>query len=446
MSTETTSTNLTDLAAELNFKLSVGQIADFAKLPGKEGANRLRAIADWLTRVNVQNHDGVKVTPALSSFLSAGKDVDKAITRLDDLRHKTRHGSFDSTDLLMRELEYNRFFSEANRQRDWPDDPDEQRELFETLPDLDEPHDDPIDMTDEDVRECGRAAYEAVQLLKFLREFKAGTSRPIVVFGNERYGRDWIVQPLEKHLKNDFDIRYWRVQSHSSMRLTVPHWVGRWNRSGFPPEFWSEMNETQPHIIVVDECSPRRTEHYSKFARGVRDMVNWFMVFNDLRANGDGSKYESESTLHAHHFPELRKWHEYAIAKRDMKHYIGPGDTYRIRHWAPELKPEVIMGDMVIPSRPPEIGDDTPTAVLANPAIYRTDGDLPEPLKGTRPYYFNDPEYRVKEKIIPGFGSHGFETRVIGPTTDEYVIAARQEIEKQIGEMLDHIGKNPGTP
>jgi len=129
-----------------------------------------------------------------------------------------------------------------------------------------------------------------------------------------------------------------------------------------------------------------------------------------------------------------------------MKHYIGPGDTYRIRHWAPELKPEVIMGDMVIPSRPPEIGDDTPTAVLANPAIYRTDGDLPEPLKGTRPYYFNDPEYRVKEKIIPGFGSHGFETRVIGPTTDEYVIAARQEIEKQIGEMLDHIGKNPGTP
>ena len=200
------------------------------------------------------------------------------------------------------------------------------------------------------------------------------------------------------------------------------------------------MSETQPHIVVVDECSPRRTEHYSKYARGVRDMVNWFMVFNDLRAEGDGSKYESESTLPSHHFPELRKWHEYIVTKRDMRHYVSPGPTYRLRHWAPELKPEVIMGDMVVPSRATEIGDDTPTAILANPAIYRTDGnDLPEPLKGTRPYYFNDPEYRVREKIVPGFGAHGFETRVVGPTTDEYVIAARQEVERQIAAMLnDH--------
>ena len=170
------------------------------------------------------------------------------------------------------------------------------------------------------------------------------------------------------------------------MRLTVPHWIGRWNRSGFPPEFWEEMSQTQPHIFVVDECSPRRTEQYSKFARGVRDMLNWFMVFNDIRSQGDGSAYESESTLPAHHFPELRKWYEYVITKRDMQHYVGPGATYRIRHWAPELKPEVLMGDMVVPSRPAETGDNAPTVVLANPAIYRTEGDdLPEPLKALAP-------------------------------------------------------------
>ena len=76
--------------------------------------------------------------------------------------------------------------------------------------------------------------------------------------------------------------------------------------------------------------------------------------------------------------------------------------------------------------------------MLANPAIYRTEGDdLPEPLKGTRPYYFNDPEYRVREKIVPGFGAHGFETQIVGPTTDEYVIAARLQIEKEIAAMLD---------
>ena len=86
-------------------------------------------------------------------------------------------------------------------------------------------------------------------------------------------------------------------------------------------------------------------------------MLNWFMVFNDIRAQGDSSAYESESTLPAHHFPELRKWYEYVITKRDMQHYVGPGASYRIRHWAPELKAEVLMGDMVVPSRPAETGD-----------------------------------------------------------------------------------------
>ena len=250
-------------------------------------------------------------------------------------------------------------------------------------------------------------------------------------------GGTGVVQPLERYLKDDFDVRYWRVQSHHSMRLTVPHWEGRWNRSGFPPDFWVELSESQPHVVVVDECSPRRTEHYSKLARGVRDILNWFMVFNDIRAEGDGSVYEAESTLPAHHFPELRKWHEYVVTRREMRHYVRPGPTYRVRHWSPELKPEVLMGDMVVASRPPEMGEDTPTVVLANPAIYRTEGDdLPGPLRGTRPYYFNDPEFRVRERIVPGFGPHGFETRVEGPTTDEYVVAARLQIGRDIARLL----------
>lgn len=435
MTDETVFDRLND---EYRMRLSSEQIAEFQVLGDDKGIARMQAVADWLSRVNVQNHDGVRITPALSALLTQTEGVEGTIRHLDGLREKTRHGQFDADDELMRELEYHRFVSECGRQRDWPDEPDEQRALFDSLTVHQEQRDDPAVLTEEDLRETRRAAYEAVELLKFLQKFKAETTRPVVVFGNERYGRDWVVQPLERYLHDDFDIRYWRVQSHSSMRLTVPHWIGRWNRSGFPPEFWVEMSETQPHIVVVDECSPRRTERYSKYARGVRDLVNWFMVFNDIRAEGDGLMYEAESTLPAHHFPELRKWHEYVVTKRDMRHYVGPGATYRIRHWAPELKPEVLMGDMVVPSRPAETGEDAPTVVLANPAIYRTEGDdLPEPLKGTRPYYFNDPEYRVREKIVPGFGSHGFETRVVGPTTDEYVIAARLQIEKEIAAMLD---------
>ena len=64
-------------------------------------------------------------------------------------------------------------------------------------------------------------------------------SRPVrrgrsSIFGNERYGRDWVVQPLDRYLRDDFDIRYWRVQSHSSMRLTVQHWIGQMEPVGVP--------------------------------------------------------------------------------------------------------------------------------------------------------------------------------------------------------------------
>ena len=42
----------------------------------------------------------------------------------------------------------------------------------------------------------------------------------------------------------------------------------------------------------------------------------------------------------------------------------------------------------------------------------------------------------MRARIVPGFGPHGFETRVEGPTTDEYVVAARLQIEKDIASLL----------
>ncbi len=52
----------------------------------------------------------------------------------------------------------------------------------------------------------------------------------------------------------------------------------------------------------------------------------------------------------------------------------------------------------------------------------------------TRPYYFNDPEKRHKEEIVPGF-----ETRIRGFTADEYVAA----VQRQIGIELESIVDQP---
>ncbi len=406
-----------------------------------EAAGVLEAIAAWLKQVNTQNHDGVLLTSALVRFLSDGDDVDERIAELDRLRSETREGRFDASNELQRELEYRRFWTEANSQRHWPKERVEQRALFDSLEILPPQEKNRVcTLTDEDAHEARRAALEVKGLLDFLREFRSNTDRPITVFGNDRYGRIFLVELLEPYLSaTEFDLLYDRIPSHSSMRLTVPHYVDRFYRSGFAPPTIKHLNTHLPHIVAVDVCSPRATENYTKMPRGLRDLVNWFMVFNYIRSGGDRSQYEKDSGLPSANLAELEKWWQFEIVRRRIKQWIDPGPTYSISHWAPELMDEVNMGDLIVPAKPVVFGDQ-PQVVVANPGLYRTEGDdLIELLRTTHPYHFNDPEKRVSETIVPGFGDHGFETRVDGFTTDEYVLA----IQQNIGAELRQIAGDP---
>lgn len=431
---------LVEKAGEL--RLGIGRV-EIELFLGKHGVEeverRLEGMGAWLAEVNSQNHDGVSLTLAIVEYLAGVGEIEEGIEVLEGLRAVTRRGGFDMGNVLQRELEYKRFESEARRQRDWAKESEEQRAAFEALGWLSEMvEESAYELSERDRREAKRAAYEAKLFYDFLLQFRARTERKIVVVGNERYGRQWVVEPLQAYLQGEFEIRYFRAPSHGSMRLTVPHYTERFQHNGFTPEFAEQLSREMPHVVIVDECSPRQTERYSKFARGVRDLVNWFMVFNDLRAQGDGSKYEAESGLPAHHFPELRKWYEYVQVRRKMKSWIEPGDTYALAHWAPELLDEVIMGGMVIPSKRADLDRTGAQVVVANPAIYRTQGeDLAQILRETEPYYFNDPEKRVREELVPGFGPHGFEVRVEGATTEEYVAAVQRQIRLEIDVLIN---------
>ena len=52
-----------------------------------------------------------------------------------------------------------------------------------------------------------------------------------------------------------------------------------------------------PHVVIVDARNPVRGPGMMKMSRGARDYVNWFMVFNDIRAEGDISKYEHDGAV-----------------------------------------------------------------------------------------------------------------------------------------------------
>ena len=439
---------------QMDLGLQVEQLEQFMKTFSKEEVmRRLTKLSAWMDRVNRwQNHFGVLLTPMLTEYLAREDDFDSLLAELDRLMEETSSGRFRIDNPLQKELEYKRFVSvcESNFIHpstypklllvDPPPDPADMPRLFTELQELPPPIEEEYSPDDHTLLEIKRAAYEAAVFLEMLREFRARTSRPIMVLGNDRYGRQWAVEPIEDYLGEGFTTRYAKVHSGASMRLTVP--------SPFPREFVREINEVMPHIVIADGANwpynnpygreRQRRDDFMRFSRALRGYANWFMVFNDIRAEGDMAKYVRQSCLPPDHISELRDWYEFTALRQELGEWVDPGQTYRVGMWAPLWEEQAMFGDMDIDVDPEEPGGDEPLVVIATPNIYRDEGDdLPSVLRATRPYFFDEPNAKVRESIEIGFGPHGFTTHHRGPTTASYVAVVQRHIKAEVGRLLE---------
>ena len=425
---------------QLGFRIDIDQIHAFLTPflhhnSIDEILRRLDRLGQWMTQFEGRNYEGVMFTPVVTRYLAEYSDFEAALAEFDRLRAETLNGQFRRDNELQRDLEFIRFAHLEANLNGGRRGSDEQYTTFKALPVLPPPCQETVELSEEHLAQARRYGYQAACFLQFLRHFRDSTSRPIVVAGNDRYGRQWVVEPLQDYLKGDFTLRYDRVRSHSSFRLRVPHEVESKARAGFPQDFVRELSEKMPHVVIVDARNPVRGPGMMKMSRGARDYVNWFMVFNDIRAEGDISRYEHDGGIP--HLAELRKWYEFDVVRRLIKPWVKPGPTYRVTHWAPELKAYVMLGDFAMRAAHPDPESDKPQVVISNADIYRTEGDdIYEPLRGTQPYYFDGPEKYVKETVEFGFGEYGLETRVKGPTTDEFVARVQQEITAEVGRLL----------
>jgi hypothetical protein len=434
-----------NLIQRFHVALDVEQIELFLKnFPKAEVLSRFEKLEQWLGKYHKTNHDGTILTPPLINFLLKDSDFDSLLAELDRYRADTRNGQFDINNILQRDLEFRRFAYEYTRVLEpltyqlqnrypQPKSNEELYQLFNQLEELPPVAADESLLSEQHLAEVGRTAYEATEFLKFLRGFRTRTSRHIVVVGNDRYGRQWVVEPIEAYLKEGFTLRYDRVRSGTSTRLSVP--------AAFPREFVKEISEQMPHIVIVDASHAPPGNDAMQLSRGLRGYAHWFAVFNDLRAEGNLTRYQDESSLPAEHFPELMKWYDYVTRREQLQEWVSPGQTYQVTTWAPELKDVVILGDMQVkryPAIPPdEMEDDFPMVILANPIVYRTEGDdLPDALRGTTPRHFDDPEAHAMDSIVFGFGSHGLETRLKGLSTEQFVQTAQRHIKEEIDRLL----------
>ena len=434
-----------NLIRQFHVNFNVEQIECFLNtFPKAEVLNRFEKLEGWMGKYHKTNHDGTILTPPLIDFLSKDSDFDSLLSELDRYREGTRNGQFDINNILQRDLEFRRFAYEYTRvlepltyqlQGRYPP-PKSNEELYQLFNQLDElppvAADEPC-LSEQHLSEVGRTAYEAAEFLRFLKGFRGRTRRPIVVVGNDRYGRQWVIEPIEAYLKEGFTLRYDRVRSGTSTRLSVP--------SAFPRAFVKELSDQMPHVVIVDASHAPPNNDVMQLSRGLRSYAHWFTVFNDLRSAGNVAIYQDESSLPVEHLPELMKWHDYVAQKQQLQEWVLPGQTYQVITWAPELKDTVILGDMQVKRYPAvsheEIGGDLPIVILANPIIYRTEGDdLPDALRGTTPRYFDDPEAHAADSIVFGFGSHGLETRLEGMSTEQFVRTVQGYIKEEINRLL----------
>ena len=411
-----------------------------AHYPPDEVARRFQKLEEWISRYHKTNHDGTVLTPALTQYLAQESDFEPLLDHLSHLRYETRNGRFELSDTLQRDLEFRRFEYEYTRilepltyelkgRHPSPLSTVEMYRIFNALAELPDLVEEGCRLDERQRAEVKRAAFEAAGLLNFLQNFRTRTSREILVIGNDRFGRQWFVEPIEEYLQDGFSVEYHRVRSGTSTRMSVP--------SPFPKSTVARLSREMPHVVVVDGCHAPARNDVLPLSRGLRAFGHWFVVFNDLRCAGEASDYRGETEFPESYLLALKKWHEYAGAREFIEEWVTRGPTYRIASWAPELKDVVQMGDESMPRNPTTLAGDRPLAILANPIVYRTEGDdLPAALRGTTPRYFDDPEQHVANEVLFGFGPFGLETRRRGISTEKFARTVQRHIKAELRRIL----------
>jgi len=305
-------------------------LADFRdKFGEEEVVRRLDRLKQWLQHANLLNHYGVILTPVLIEHLTQASDFEALLGELDQRATHTRAGHFDAGDPIQRDLEFRRFAMESTNER-MPIATTQMYSEFIALPQLPPPRLHEFHLSDEQIQAAKRVAHEAVGFLDFARQFKASTARPVIVIGNDRYGRLWFVEPIEPFLvEAGIEVRYDRVPSLLAHRLSTP--------AIFPARFVRRINAQMPHIIIADGASGAKNPAAMKMAKALRSCANWFAAFNDVRARGDRSKYADESSIPADFIDELMKWHEFVARRVELSGWVTPGSTYRVTTWSNDM-------------------------------------------------------------------------------------------------------------
>ncbi len=233
-------------------------------------------------------------SPAVVSYMLQGESDD-----LESIASSIGNGHFDGS-ALHKELEFSRYKLRGGKFG---------LTTFMSLPMLGE-----LNLGGNELHWADKTIDEVLMVYELIME-KAKGEVPLLVIGNERYGRFFVVEPIQE-LLDGVKVIYEYVQSTNAQKGNV---------SPLGKGTWEYIAKNHPNVIVVDGTRSPINEGMARFPAAMWGYIEAFKAYNS--ACGLAS-FVTEP------YRDVDKAFSDSLKKHD------PSVGYTIRFWAPEMPDE----------------------------------------------------------------------------------------------------------
>lgn len=362
---------------------------------------------------------GIFPTPELARFVQEHGAV--AFEELDRLAKETSNGKYDSRNPIQRDLEYTKYVGlikddELATYKNFlkiPFDPD-----LDNLPTLDL----------NDSMEARAAALEAARVFWIVKE-RVDAGRSVLVVGNERYGKLFVVDPL-------------KIELDSLGVKTVSSYL----RSGtgdkeydktFDEETLEYIAHEQPDIIVVDGTSSLGNQERARYSRAMRGFYNWSRVFN---AGAEGFDPEDSPEFNPTIPRDEKYWN-----LRNRVAGLNPTSPYILRFRSAYTTDQVLIGDIPIDIKADK---GTPQLIIVNSTTEpKQIKNFPPELSEHKPAYYDDLDTKTSRgKKLLILTEKGLQEADTHPgSLPRYISAVQKAINEAIPEMIMSRASDPDS-
>lgn len=265
-------------------------------------------------------------------------------------------------------------------------------------------------------------AFEAAQTYWFLRS-RQESGRPVEVIGNQRYGKLFVIEPLEQLLKEvGISYTYPYIRSTSALSTDI--------QEVFEDQFVKKIITNSPDIVIVDGATRSFYQGYTRYPKSMYAFLNWFLAFDENLGDGLHS-------IAVHRTRLFKENPRFMSLERMLRDQYPNRPEHQLSFWNPSPTDKILMGESSITLPFIYPSSHSPHIIFANPVSDPQTAAYPiEQMRLHTPAYFDDPEKKRTPTSNPDH-PQPLELAKKIRTCDQFIAAVQTHIRNVLPEFLD---------